>query len=123
MLAEGVVVELVERRADDAVVLGHQRHLLEVEQAGNQLATSEVTCRAEQHEHVRLGLWERAVALDSDIRGTGGHNRRDTRVARRPVRRFRVLEGAATVARRRAGLGGRTCRLQAQVANSAGKVV
>ena len=73
VLAKAVVVEVLERRADDPVVLGHQTHLLEVEEAGDQLAAGEVAGRAEQHDHVRRGARQPAGALPIDIGRSDGH--------------------------------------------------
>ena len=75
--AELLVVELAQRRPDDAVVLWHQPHLLEVEQTREQLAASEVARRAEQHEHVRLRLRKCALALEGLFICADGHGNRD----------------------------------------------
>ncbi len=62
-LAEHVVVEVVERRADDPE-LGHQARLGQPEQARQQLAAGQVARRAEQHDHVRReGRHQRRIGV------------------------------------------------------------
>ena len=73
MLAELLVVELAQRRADDAVVLGHQPDVVEMEQTREQLAASEIARRAEQHDHVRLRLRKCALALEGLFICADGH--------------------------------------------------
>ena len=71
--AEAVVVEVVERRADDPA-LGQQARLREVEQPGEQLAAGEVTGRAEQHHDVRTEWRRQEVRVD--VGRIGVHARR-----------------------------------------------
>ena len=95
VLAELLVVELAQRRTDDAVRLGHQPDLVEMEQTREQLAASEIARRSEQHEHVRLWLRERVLPLASVIDCADGHAQRDTpgpRVLPAPDVNLRPLE-------------------------------
>jgi hypothetical protein len=57
--AKAVVVELVERGADDAEARRHQAGLGQVEQAGEELAAREVPGRSEEDDHVRVGWRKR----------------------------------------------------------------
>ena len=52
-LAEAVVIELVQRRADDPA-RGDHAGLYQPQQAGEQLASGKITGGAEQHDHVRF---------------------------------------------------------------------
>ena len=65
--AERLVVELVERGADDSAV-AHEAGERQVQQAGQQLATRQVTGRPEQHDHVRL---HRRHQRRHDVAGIG----------------------------------------------------
>ena len=51
--AKRLVIEVIERGADDAAV-AHQASQRQVQQTGQQLASSEIASRTEQHDHVRL---------------------------------------------------------------------
>ena len=73
VVAKGFLVELVQRGADDPVAVGHQAHVLEVVEAREQLAASQVARRPEQHQHVRLGLRQLLIALAVDVDGADGH--------------------------------------------------
>ena len=74
-----LVVEIVERGADDAV-LGQQARLREMEQPGQQLAPGQVAGRAEQHHDVRAQRRDQArVDVDSDQSACAGPPRRCVR--------------------------------------------
>ena len=83
--AEPVVVEVVERRADDAAGR-HQTGAVEVQQARQQLALGEVPGGAEQHDDVRA---QRRHQVRRDVAGVAHRAEREAPAAarRRPTRR------------------------------------
>ena len=74
--AELVLAQLVQRRADDAELLGQQPGLPEVEEPGDELAAREVARRAEQHDHMGIRARQSLPrALAPEIRCLDRHGR------------------------------------------------
>lgn len=87
MLAECLIAKLIQRGAQDAVLVGQQADEAEMEQPRDELAARKVSRGSEEYDDVRIRAGQPPGPALGDVGGAGGHvSRPGARDTRRPAR-------------------------------------